>query len=165
MMDCLGKWRRKVPMKRKALSLMLLLGFLAMWTASVYAYNNTMTVNPAVINPPGGSTTITIETTASAAGTLTVTSPDGYTSWSISISQPAGPKDYVFPTDFPPSANTTAMGKYDVTADVTIALTGYHWKTTFQVSFFVIPVAPLGVVGILGACFAALGVSKAKNSQ
>jgi hypothetical protein len=150
-------------MKRKALSLMLLLGFLAMWTASVYAYNNSISVNPAVINPAGGSTTITLETARAATGTLTVTSPDGYTSWSISISQPAGPKDYVFPTDFPPSANTTVIGSYEVKANILMYIGIYTWRTTFQVEFFTIPVAPLGIVGIIGALFAGLAVKKLKQ--
>jgi hypothetical protein len=153
-------------MKRRLAFLALLVSLLAMWATSVYAYNNGIGTNPSIIDPPGGSTTITLETTAAATGTLSVTAPDGHTIWTISVNQPAGPKNYVFPDDFlatNPSANTTAIGSYDVEAD--IAILGYTDHATFTVEFFSVPVTPLGIVGILGACFAALGVKRIKKTQ
>lgn len=117
----------------------------------------TVSVNcvPQVI-PPGGTTTITVTCDQNGSGSITVITPGGSSS-AVSITVTAGQPIYkVYPTDFPPPANTTEVGEYEVS----VFLSGDKYKAYFWVSFTVIPQTPLGVFGAIAACFAAFGAKQ-----
>jgi hypothetical protein len=125
--------------------------------------------DPGTISVPGLSTTITLVTPLKAKGNLTVTDPNGnhYTA-AISTTK-VGPGDWeqswVFPDDFTSQgANTYTVGTYDVTANVTMNVGKYVWKTMFEVVFFVVPDLPFGTLMAVVACFGAfLGYKKLKQ--
>ena len=136
-----------------------------MYVVPVFAANE-ISVNPAVISTPGGTTTITLHTDLDATGTLSVKDPNGNT-WvaDTAINCNDGPGNFggsqtwTYPDDFT-GADSNTVGSYDVTADVTMSVGKYKWHTTFMVEFFVIPELPLGIIAATTAGFAAFGITK-----
>ena len=121
------------------------------------AVSVSVTCNPEVIPSPGGTTTITVTCDTSGSGNITVITPGGNRSTvSITIPSGGGSISKVYPIDFPPPASTNEVGEYEVI----VFLAGHKYRSTFWVSFTVIPQTPLGVVAVIMACFAALGVKQ-----
>lgn len=148
--------------KRAILFLAITSALLILYSAGpALALSTGLHVDPGMISSPGGTTTITLVTPVRATGTLTVTNPNG-TKWTASIDTgPSSPhtQTWKFPDDFP-TGDTNSVGSYDVVAELTMQVSIYTWKTCFEVEFFVIPTAPLGILGILAACFAGLAVKR-----
>jgi hypothetical protein len=122
-----------------------------------------VTCNPQVIPSPGGTTTITVTCDQEGSGSITVITPGGDNPSSVSISIPpgGGSVSKVYPTDFPPPASTAETGEYEVA----VVLSGYKYTASFWVSFEVVPQTPLGVIAVIAACFAALGVKRAQAKR
>jgi hypothetical protein len=125
--------------------------------------------DPGTISVPGLSTTITLVTPLKATGTLTITDPNGNRYTAAISTTKMGPSDWeqswVFPDNFTSQgANTDTTGTYDVTANITMTIGRYVWKTMFEVVFFVVPDLPFGTLMAVVACFGAfLGYKKTKT--
>jgi hypothetical protein len=132
--------------------------FMLMVIDIVAAVTISVTCNPQVIPSPGGTTTITVTCDQGGSGSITVITPGGDNPSSISISIPArgGSVSKVYPTDFPSPASTAETGEYEVV----VVLSGYKYTASFWVSFMVVPQTPLGVIAVIAACFAALGIKR-----
>jgi len=122
-------------------------------------------VNPGTITTPGGSTAILLITPTRAIGTLTVKCLASGNEWSTSIDTGLiGMQSWTFPDDFP-GADTNTLGMYYVSAEITMMVGKYTWRTTFRVEFFVIPDLPFGTIMAVVALFGAvIGYTKIKRN-
>lgn len=122
------------------LTLVLIVFSLPVLLALPASATNGISVNPPVINA-GETVNITVTTELSANGTLTVTDPNG-TSWSAPLNitgTRGGTQTWTFPENFT-GANTTTDGSYNITAAMTMNMTGTRtWNTEFKINFIVIP--------------------------
>lgn len=151
----------KESMKKILLPIMVILALLLIEIAR--AVTISVTCNPQVIPSPGGTTTITVTCDQAGSGSITVINPGWDDPSSVSITVPAGggSVSVEYPTDFQSPASTAEMGEYQVI----VSLSGYKYTATFWVSFTVVPETPLGVIAMIAACFAALGIKKAQAGR
>jgi len=146
---------KKLLMPITFILILMLIDIAAAVTVSV-------TCNPQVIPSPGGATTITVTCDLAGSGSITVITPGGSSSAvAISIPSGGGSASKVYPTEFPSPASTAEMGEYQVV----VFLSGQQYHAGFWVSFTVVPQTPLGVIAVIAACFAALGIKRVQNKK
>lgn len=146
---------KKLLMPITFILILMLIDIAAAVTVSV-------TCNPQVIPSPGGTTTITVTCDQAGSGSITVITPGGDNPSSVSISVPAGGSvSKVYPTNFLSPASTAETGDYEVV----VILSGQQYHAGFWVSFTVVPQTPLGVIAVIAACFAALGIKRVQNKK
>jgi len=119
-----------------------------------------LTINVDVDPPtifPGESTTITVVCDSEGEGKIWVKPPDGggpAKSVDISFPDGGGSVSKVYPGDFGPDASSTTLGEYEVH----VVVHDRSVAKSFWVSWEVIPVSPIGSIGLLLTLFAAFGI-------
>jgi hypothetical protein len=146
----LHKIRKVRKMKKLVLPLTTLFLALFLVISMVQAASVTVTTTPTEITP-GESTVITVTCDQGADGSITVYTPGGPYSKSISIPAGGGSVSITYPNDFS-GANSDVIGEYRVTID----LDGEEFSATFRVSFNVHVIPEIPLVGTAGAAVAML---------
>jgi len=139
----------------KFFSIIVTLVLMTTLFSATEALEISVNVDPATIQP-GESATITVTCDSSGNGKITVKPPgDGGPAKSVDISFPdgGGSVSKVYPGDFP-DAGTSTLGEYEVH----VVVHDRSAAKSFWVSWEVIPVSPVGSIGLLLTLFAAFGI-------